>query len=80
MGIYCCRGTCSMSYGVHAMTTNDNIYRLYKKPKTQEAVLVACTTTTAFDDLKSNLNKLQDLHSKIRTLLNECEDLINKDR
>ena len=31
-----------------------------------------------FDDLKSNLQKLQDLHSKLRFMLTELEDLVSK--
>lgn len=31
-----------------------------------------------FDDLKSNLNRLQDLHSQLRFMLKELEDLVNK--
>lgn len=31
-----------------------------------------------FDDLKSNLNKLEDLHSRLRFMLKELEDLVNK--
>ena len=31
-----------------------------------------------FDDLKSNMNRLQDLHSKLRFMLKELEDLVNK--
>ncbi|MEW6055975.1 MAG: hypothetical protein AB1540_05110 [Bdellovibrionota bacterium] len=30
-----------------------------------------------FDDLKSNLNRLQDLHAKLRFMLKELEDLVN---
>lgn len=31
-----------------------------------------------FDDLKQNLEKLQDLHSKLRFMLKELEDLVGK--
>jgi hypothetical protein len=31
-----------------------------------------------FEDLKSNLNRLQDLHAKLRFMLKELEDLVGK--
>ena len=31
-----------------------------------------------FEDLKSNLNRLQDLHSRLRFMLKELEDLVKK--
>ncbi len=31
-----------------------------------------------FDDLKNNLNRLQDLHSRLRFMLKELEDLVGK--
>lgn len=31
-----------------------------------------------FEDLKSNLSRLQDLHSRLRFMLKELEDLVNK--
>lgn len=34
--------------------------------------------TNPFDDLKSNLNRLTELHSKLRFMLNELEDLVKK--
>lgn len=33
-----------------------------------------------FDDLKSNISKLQDLHSRLRFMLKELEDLVEKDK
>lgn len=32
----------------------------------------------SLEDLKSNLNKLQDLHSRLRFMLGELEDLVKK--
>jgi len=31
-----------------------------------------------FDDLKSNISRLQDLHSRLRFMLKELEDLVEK--
>lgn len=31
-----------------------------------------------FDDLKANLNRLTELHSKLRIMLNELDDLVKK--
>lgn len=33
-----------------------------------------------FDDLKQNISKLQDLHSRLRFMLKELEDLVEKDK
>lgn len=35
-------------------------------------------TPNSFDDLKNNLNRLQDMHSKLRFMLKELEDLVAK--
>lgn len=34
--------------------------------------------TNPFDDLKANLNRLTELHSKLRFMLNELDDLVKK--
>lgn len=34
--------------------------------------------TNPFDDLKANLDRLTDLHSKLRFMLNELDDLVKK--
>lgn len=33
---------------------------------------------TPFDELKTNINRLQDLHSKLRFMLQELEDLVKE--
>lgn len=34
--------------------------------------------SSAFEDLRANINKLNDLHSKLRFMLKELEDLVSK--
>lgn len=46
-----------------------------QKPAAQAT---AAPRQNPFDDLKANLNRLQDLHSRLRFMLHELEDLVNK--
>lgn len=39
---------------------------------------VVANQAKSLEDLKSNLNKLQDLHSRLRFMLGELEDLVKK--
>lgn len=55
--------------------------RALTEPQVAEKVLEANDAkhgANPFDDLKSNLNRLQDLHSRLRFMLKELEDLVKK--
>lgn len=45
---------------------------------TAAAATAAAPNPNPFDDLKQNMAKLQDLHSKLRFMLRELEDLVGK--
>lgn len=50
----------------------------FTPPNLKKTKPVTPAQNPAVEDLKSNLNRLQDLHSRLRFMLKELEDLVGK--
>ncbi len=59
---------------IHAFTPIDLIGKRVKTPD----ALLSVGTNPALDSLKTNLKTLNDLHSRLRFLLKELEDLVEE--
>ena len=60
---------------IHAFTP---IELIGKRVKTPESLLLKAGSNPALDSLKTNLKTLNDLHSRLRFLLQELENLVDE--